>query len=70
MHPKHMIQLTANTFARHGRHGDQDGQLSRYAGRRDDQLEFMKHIVDVVRQLPDSFPPAAELYLVRDYLVP
>jgi hypothetical protein len=26
MHPKHMIQLTANTFAGHGRHGDQDGQ--------------------------------------------
>jgi hypothetical protein len=26
MHPNHMIQLTLNAFARHGRHGDQDGQ--------------------------------------------
>jgi hypothetical protein len=46
MHPNHMIQITLNAFA------------SRYAGRRDDQLEFMKHIVHVVRQLPDSIPPA------------
>ena len=58
MLPNQTIQLTPKAFA------------SRHAGHCDDQLEFMKRIVDVVRQLPDSLPPSAVLCLVRCYLVP
>jgi len=43
---KHSMQLTSKAF------------VSQLAGRRDDQLEFIKYVVDIVRQLPDSLPPA------------
>jgi len=45
MHPNQTIQLTPKAFA------------SRHAGHCDDQLEFMKHIVDVA--LPDSWLDSA-----------
>jgi hypothetical protein len=58
MHPNQTIQLTPKAFA------------SRHAGHCDDQLEFMKHIVDLPCLIRGSIPLAGELCLVRCYLVP
>jgi hypothetical protein len=62
MHPKHMIQLTANTFARHGRHGDQDGQAQqvRRPARKLVEGSWMR-----VESLPKLAPASGSCALTR-----